>query len=594
VDLVRRLVEWASLQQVTPLPEEAVPGTTEEERMSLAAVGGIAAALAGERSAAWPERLRLWATSGPRPPHELNEAILRELEGGADVLALLYEGIVSGRNRRRLGTFFTPPAVVDFMLDRAEALLATPAVVVDPGAGVGAFSLAARRRWPNADVLAVDVNVVTLGLLGARPHADVSLVLEDYLSWAVGPKVPNQTPRLWIGNPPYTRHQELSANLKRTAGAASRDLVKSGLAGLSAYFLAVTLRALAPDDVMCFLLPGSWTDARYGRPLRAELRELTRRPIEFYGFGSEVDVFPGTRVTAMVLVIGPSRAGATQRMTTSTARITASGVSTGREVARSRLDGAIEGLGGWLWPRKHSFVKDFVLLGDVARVRRGVATGANEFFLLTEGERARYPEAATVRAIRRLRHLVGDHLTIEAHAELAAHGERCWLLKIGNSALLADLSIQQWIKGATDAGVPDRYLASHRDPWYLVEAVDPPDLILSPMGKRRMRAATNEARAIPSNALYGIYTGGDPAIAGRIMSWLNGTTGQTALMERARAYGAGLFKLEPKDLLALRIPRTILGRAKSSYEAKAPSLEIIGPARIGEAVRVFEASERDL
>jgi hypothetical protein len=53
--------------------------------MSLAAVGGIAAALAGERSAAWPVRLRLWATSGPRPPHELNEAILRELEGGDDV-----------------------------------------------------------------------------------------------------------------------------------------------------------------------------------------------------------------------------------------------------------------------------------------------------------------------------------------------------------------------------------------------------------------------------------------------------------------------------------------------------------------------------
>lgn len=562
MDLVRRLVEWASSQHATPLPTEAVPGTTDEERSSLAAVGGIAAALAGERSAAWPKPLGHWAAGGPRPPDELTDAILRELEGGTDVLAMLYEGIVSGRNRRRLGTFFTPPPVVDFMLDRAEALLPEPAVVIDPGAGVGAFSLAAKRRWPMAHVLAVDVNVVTLGLLGARPHADVSLVLDDYLSWAVGPAVPDRTPRLWIGNPPYTRHQELSPSQKQRAGVASGDLVKSGLAGLSAYFLAVTLQALAPEDVMCFLLPGSWTDARYGRPLRAALRDVTPRPIEFYGFASELDVFPGTRVTAMMLVVGPCHSESDQRMTTSTARITSSGVSTGRAVARSRLDGAIEGLGGWLWPRERSVVDDPVLLGDVAHVRRGVATGANEFFLLTERERGDYPGAATVRAIRRLRHLAGDHLSIEAHTELAADGERCWLLRIDDPALLTDPSIQRWMKAATDAGIPSRYLASHREPWYLVEAVDAPNVILSPMSKGRMRAVTNEAGAIPSNSLYGIYTGGDLALANRITSWLNGAAGQTALRERARAYGAGLFKLEPKDVVTLRIPRSVAGGSR--------------------------------
>lgn len=564
MELVRRLAEWACLERATPLPEDSVPGTTEAERSSLAAIGGIAAVLAGVRSATWPAPLRVWAAAGRTPPPELTEAVLRELEGGTDVLAALYEAIVSGRNRRRLGTFFTPPAVVDFMLDRAEALVPTPAVVVDPGAGVGAFSLSAKRRWPTAEVIAVDVNVVTLGLLGARPHADVSLVLQDYLSWAGSAGVPDRAPRLWIGNPPYTRHQELSANRKRSAGVAAGELVKSGLAGLSAYFLAVTLQALGPRDVLCFLLPGSWTDARYGRSLRAALRDLTPRSIEFYGFGSELDVFPGTRVTAMIVVVGPSRRGAAQRMTTSTARLTAGGVSTGREVARSRVNGGIEGLGGWLWPRKQSVIEDFVLLGDTVRVRRGVATGANEFFLITEDDRAAYPEAAVVRAIRRLRHLVGDRLTREAHAQLAAKGERCWLLRIEDSALLADPSIQEWMKAATHAGVPDRYLASHRNPWYQVEGVAPPDVILSPMGKRRMRAVTNEARAIPANSLYGIYTDGDLTLAHRMTSWLNGAAGQTALFERARAYGAGLFKLEPKDVLTLRIPRSLVDAAANS------------------------------
>jgi adenine-specific DNA-methyltransferase len=557
MDLVRRAIEWVIAQPVQPLPSEAVPGTSDSERRSLAALGGIAAALAGDRCANWPESLRDWATTSPRPPDALIEAIRREISGGHDVLALLYEGIVSGKNRRRLGTFFTPPPVVDFMLDLAETLIQAPAVVIDPGAGVGAFSLAAKRRWPSAQVVAVDINVVTLGLLAARPDGDVTLVHDDYLRWATGGTVPDPKPRLWIGNPPYTRHQELTADFKQRASEASGALVKSGLAGLSAYFLAATLKALAPEDVMCFLLPGSWTDARYGRPLRNYLRDLTNRSVDFIGFSSDLDVFPGTRVTAMVTVVGARCEVAGQPLSTSTARIEPSGVAVGRPIARERLDGAIEDLGTWLWRRKPSVIKDSVPLGDVARVRRGVATGANEFFLLTDAGRDRYPASATLPAIRRLRNVPGDRLTAESHAQLGALGERRWLLRLEEPSLLSDPSIVEWMRSAEQAGIQDRYLPSHRDPWYLVEAVDPPDVIVSPMGKRRMRAVTNDVKAIASNSLYGIYVDGDAELGQRIATWLNGPSGQIALFEHARAYGAGLFKLEPKDLLAVKMPRAI-------------------------------------
>ncbi|MBI4304889.1 MAG: methyltransferase [Chloroflexi bacterium] len=534
-----------------------MPGASPEERSALAAVGGIAAALVGERVSRWPIDLRRWASAAPKPPQDLIDGAKRKLEADEDVLAALYEGIVSGRNRRRLGTFFTPPLVVEFMLERAEHALGQPAIVIDPGAGVGAFSLAAKRRWPHAEVVAVDINVVTLGLLGARPGADVTLVLDDFLVWAAGANVPARQPRLWIGNPPYTRHQELAPAVKDAASVAAGHLVSSGLAGLSAYFLAVTLRALAPSDALCFLLPGSWTAARYGRPLREALRDLTDRPVALVGFGSEVDVFPGTRVTAMVLVVGPACTGAPQSLTTATASLDPSGVTVGHPVLRDRRDGAIEDLGGWLWPRQQSGYSDHVLLGDIARVRRGVATGANDYFLLTATEKAALPEAATVRAIRRLRHLDGDRLSSEAHEGLAALGEKCWLLRIDDSGLIKDPALQEWLQRATNSGVPQRYLASRRNPWYLVEAVVPPDVILSPMGKRRMRAVVNEAEVIPSNALYGVYLE-DKADAQRIVEWLNRPEGQIALLERARAYGAGLFKLEPKDVLALRIPRSIL------------------------------------
>jgi hypothetical protein len=234
-------------------------------------------------------------------------------------------------------------------------------------------------------------------------------------------------------------------------------------------------------------------------------------------------------------------------------------------------------MGGWLWPRKRSVVPDSVSLSDVARVRRGVATGANAFFLLTAIERARYPEGVTVRAIRRLRHVSGDHLTLAAHDRLADLGERCWLLRINDQRLIANPVIEEWMRRAKDAHVPDRYLASHREPWYEVEAVDPPDLILSPMGKARMRAVVNHVRAIPSNALYGVYLDGKLEQASRLASWLNGAAGQTALLERARTYGRGLFKLEPKDVRALRIPRALL-------EAETPLADPPGDEQIIAAI----------
>jgi hypothetical protein len=76
-----------------------------------------------------------------------------------------------------------------------------------------------------------------------------------------------------------------------------------------------------------------------------------------------------------------------------------------------------------------------------------------------------------------------------------------------------------------------------------------------------MRVVTNEARAIPSNALYGIYLK-DPGGARTVREWLNSEDGQVALLERARTYGADLFKLEPRDLLAIRLPRSVLDEAR--------------------------------
>src|SRR5258708_34603137 len=125
----------------------------------------------------------------------------------------------------------------------------------------------------------------------------------------------------------------------------------------------------------------------------------------------------------MVLAVGPARASSSElaSLSTATARLDSHGASTLRRTVRQR--GTIESLGLWLLPRPHPNLGAEIRVRDIARVRRGIATGANRHFLLTDEERAAFPDGVTVPILRRLRHVKGDRLTQAAHTELGARGE---------------------------------------------------------------------------------------------------------------------------------------------------------------------------
>ena len=238
-----------------------------------------------------------------------------------EALGEIYTSIVSPVSRRKMGTFFTPDALTHFALAKCDEHEMTPRAVVDPGAGVGAFTLAAAAQW-STPVVAVDLNAVTLGLLAAHCHYkgyrtttsfdtlpeegrwDVQLVRTDFLTWVTTEYKALPSPSLILGNPPYTRHQGLNQKTKQTARDAAGNLITSGLAGMAAYFLAASLRSIRPSDGLCLLLPGSWMHTRYGRELREHLWGLDR-PVDLAVFPNDLLVFPGTNVDAVMLFVGP-------------------------------------------------------------------------------------------------------------------------------------------------------------------------------------------------------------------------------------------------------------------------------------------------
>jgi hypothetical protein len=141
---------------------------------------------------------------------------------------------------------------------------------------------------------------------------------------------------------------------------------------------------------------------------------------------------------------------------------------------------------------------------------------------------------------------------------MGARGDRRWILTLTDPSILANPAVVDWMNIARSAGVPSRYLPSHRPSWYIVESIPPPQAILAPMGQKRMRVVLNSACAVPTNTLYAIYIPSGDELAPRLVRWLNSSSGQAALFANARAYGSGLYKLEPRDVLKVQVPARLV------------------------------------
>lgn len=548
------LLTWTREFGRGALARHAVPGATLEERRRLATLGGLVGALLSESDrSGLPTDVLAWVKSAPTPPASLVQRVATILDGGAGptFLARAYESLIDPANRRALGTFFTPHSTVEWMLREWDTGEPPPRAVVDVGAGVGAFTTAAQTRWPSASIFAVDINPVTLGLLGLLCSASVSagstsLVRRDYLEWRDN-NLPS--PCVTLGNPPYTRLQLLGKAqrkrlVKRVAHCGSR-------AGLSTWILADAFTRLRREDGLLFLLPTNWLEAEYSVQLRAELWRAIHRRVELTVVHEQL--FGDARVDAVVLLVGSER----QRPQPFTIRRDPSGNAETHDI-RTGMPPSLSAV----LPRSGSrSVRRTVLsetpLSSLAAVRRGAATGANFFFLLSDKAVAEWELPANFlhAVVRRLRDFPGDELTSKAIQALGPAALR-WLL-IAPEVIQLPKSVRRYIDHGKALELDQRHLCQQRSSWYsLGSEVRVPDIIVGAMSSSSFRFLENTARAAITNNLFGLswHDSIGAERRARVLTWLRSDAGQRALRGIARVQAGGLRKLEPGVLSRLHVP----------------------------------------
>lgn len=487
--------------------------------------------------------------------------------GGADPLSDSFCALRTARERRPLGATHTPGEIVAAMVLWAQTG-GRPARVVDPGAGSGRFAVAAGRAFPEAEIVAVEVDPLAamltrahLAAAGLAPRSRV--VVCDYRAFRPD-VIAGKT--LYLGNPPYIRHHQIAPAWKRwlTATAAVRGLPVSQLAGTHVHFFLATVARAAPGDYGAFITSAEWLDVNYGALLR-------RLVLDGLG-GEEIHVldptampFSDAATTAAITCfqIGAKPRALKMRRVSSAAQLGSLGV--GRPLRRERLAGAARWTQLIAPARKQS--EGHVQLGELCRVHRGTATGSNATWIVPP-DWQELPHRMLLASVTRARELF-DALPVLDDAQRL---RRVIDIPAELDGLDREqrLQVDRFLRKARRAGVAAGYIARHRRAWWSVGLRAPAPILATYMARRPPVFVRNAIAARHVNIAHGLYPREplpEPALEA-----LAAHLRASVTLDRGRTYAGGLTKFEPGEMERLPVP-DIAALTASAHSAHSSPLK---------------------
>ncbi|MEM3389723.1 MAG: N-6 DNA methylase [Thermoproteota archaeon] len=467
--------------------------------------------------------------------------------------------------RRQKGQFWTPEWVAEAMV--AWVLAGGAKELFDPAVGPGVFLLAAKRLC--------EKNKVEVRLYGTEIDRDIVLnsPLRSFADIEIRDFVldpPSRRFQAIVANPPYVRHHRLSADTKIKLRARAHQIIGKPLdmrIGLHTYFLVQALDLLDEGGRLAFIVSADVCEGVASRSLWEWVAKRYRIDA-VVTFCPEASPFPELDVNPVIVCISrraPSssvhwalckKGGTPDLFRWMESEF--SFVGPDLEVyVRDLSEAVMTGLSRR--PRAPIFNEKLFCLSHFASVMRGIATGANSFFLLTKRdiERLGLPENFFHRAIARTRDVPNNILTRDFLDALDARGRPTYLLYVDKPFDKLPESMQEYLKIGERLGLPKRPLIKTRKPWYRVERREVPMILFAYLGRRNCRFILNEAKALPLTGFLCVYPH-EGVEATALWQALNAPEVLSNLGYVAKSYGGGAIKVEPRALEQLPIPESIV------------------------------------
>lgn len=509
-----------------------------------------------------------------------------------DRTKVLHQNLPSGGPAREAlrekGQFWTPDWVAEAMV--GYVIGGGTDTIFDPAVGAGAFFLAAKQisseTGQKLTLLGteIDQHALQQARHAGLTESDLSGVqISDFVLHP--PKGPFKA---IVANPPYIRHHRLPIQLKeelKRFGASLIGMALDGRAGIHIYFLLRALQLLETDGRLAFIMPADTAEGVFSSTLWNWITKNYRLDAVI-SFTPEASPFPRVDTNALIFMIRHAKPEKhflwvrcvepqTEQLKTWTLSEFKETPGNALSIYKRRLS---EGLATGL-SRKPVMRKSLSpTLGDFARVLRGIATGANEFFFLMKNQATELeiPDEFLIPAIGRTRDVVGDEITHATITTLEAAGRPTLLLSLSGRPLERfPHSVREYLKQGEKMGLPKRPLIATRQPWYKMEARPVPPILFAYLGRRNARFIRNLVGVVPLTGFLCVYPlQKDPVYIDKLWQILRHPKTIANLSLVGKSYGAGAIKVEPRALESLPLPASVVSEVGLQPQTKVEQLQL--------------------
>jgi len=522
------------------------------------------------------------------------------LYNSTEILSSLYLEILNQKLRRKLGQFWTPKHIAEFMVDLA--LENNPNNILDPCVGPGTFYHVLNDKFPKfegkfssieihpvlfeisavslyknqskAEILNDDFLKINISKLVNKKHGSLAYSYPKHLNSYIQPSLSSGFDGI-ICNPPYSRHHVITPQLKKEVGTNIETTFGgkfSRISSLFMYFILKSLMLLLKNGRMVFITPTISFESRNSEYLKRILKSQFKMTAIIV-FHHSLNLFPGVDTAACIFVIEgrkPNYSDFTKliivRQWVSKEVILEiinnnNGVFSEWHHVKiySRRQSELDTESNWTNPRSFSDLNKndkLIELSQFFKVMRGIATGKNSYFTLTEEELKYYriKREFVVPTITKTRYVQKYLFSKENHDFLKETKKKVWLLNLhrerGN---IYDQELQKYIDYGLSLNVHKGSLVKTRKHWYFTEKRVIPYILFTYLSRGNPRFILNEAQVIPLNTFLMLYPKKDHNLAKEWLTlfWviLNSNTTIESLRDTGRCYGGDTLKIEPKEMM---------------------------------------------
>ena len=493
---------------------------------------------------------------------DISQAIDNQVEKG-------YSKITSLEHRKKFAQFFTPFQLASLM---ADWLLGNQNLktVLEPAFGLGVFSRALIGKKSDLSIKGFDIDEKIFAE-SKEIFNDTSIVdlhLEDYMfnDW-------NNKYDGIICNPPYFKFHDYDNKTILNEIENRLKIKLNGFTNLYTLFLLKSIYQLNPNGRLAYIIPSEFLNSDYGKLVKSALiKNKVLRHIVVFDF--EENVFDDALTTACILLCSNDKHNQKVKFSTikkfddlELIRTYISGYPL-HSIDSSTFDNnKLEPDIKWrkYYQEQNGIrYKNLIPFSSVAKVVRGIATGANEYFTFSKSKANLYgiDKKYLLPCICKAVDVKDNFFTEDNYHSLIKSDRQTYLL---NAIGSKDETVLKYIDLGEKTGIDKKYLTACRTPWYSLENRPPSPIWVSVFNRSGLKFIRNEANISNLTTFHCVYPVQnslfDNVNVEVLFAYLLTDVAREIFEDNRREYGNGLQKFEPNDLnKAMMLDLTLLDK----------------------------------